>query len=485
MDYLLFLRYCDVMAKFDTAEQVMVGLIHQQRPSTGKEISTATKIPAATVNRTLLELIDRGFVERWNAYSPGEPLHPKRSQVTINFRRPGITQFLDYLHVEHGADYGPFQEWDEKARDWRSYSAHLRGSDEAPQDPYLEVDPHLAFLQDQSLPFADQQRRVLERNIARVLTQVFQAESYFQDIYHEVKEEQARSLVHNLMGLATRLSTLRPDAEAQDHRDSLSALAITAVWCFRNAEELWDFTQTLWESGTALRAARQIRYSLANAFIESYVPSHERHFSAYTAKTEVLIPIAEGLWADQLIRDAHAHLTYPTTGDAGDILLAAQFHQYAMKLYDLAQEIRLMPPFNELGLHMPPLPQSQKSFQQFFARKPGESDEDYNGRFKESWAQYKLKNQPQFVQHRTGEFRTTDLPDTTGPLWKQVALPIESLREGDIMTHANGTKLLHPILITETGTETITLTLGHGYNVPFNKQWLTQHGEITVQREGH
>ncbi|WP_413456452.1 helix-turn-helix domain-containing protein (plasmid) [Glutamicibacter sp. FR1] len=485
MDYLQVLRYCEFMARFDTAEQVMVGLVHQQRPSTGKEISKATKIPAATVNRTLLELIDRGFVERWNAYSPGEPLHPKRSQVTINFRRPSITQFLDYLHVEHGADYGPFQKWDENARDWRSYSAHRRGSDEAPQDPYLEVDSHLAFLQDQSLPFADQQRRVLESNIAQVLTQVFQAESYFQDIYSEVKEEQARSLVHNLMGLAERLSMLRPDSELQDERDSLSALAITAVWCFRTAEELWDFTQVLWESGTALRAARQIRYSLANAFIDSYVPSHEKNFSAYTAKSEVLIPIAEGLWADQLIRDAHAQLTYPTTGDAGDILLAVQFHQYAMKLYDLAQEIRLMPPFNELGLHMPPLPPSHKSFQRFFARKPGESDEDYSGRFKESWAQYKLKDQPQFVQLRSGEFRTKDLPDTTGPLWRKVELPVESLRAGDIMTHARGTELLHPILITETEDETVTFTLGHGYNVPFNKQWLMQHGEVTVQREGN
>ncbi len=473
------------MAKFDTAEQVMVGLVLQQRPSTGKEISMATKIPAATVNRTLLELIDRGFVERWNAYSPGESLHPKRSQVTINFRRPGITQFLDYLQVEHGANYGPFQEWDEKARDWHSYSAHLRGSAEEPHDPYLEVDSHLSFLQAQSLPFADQQRRVLERNIAQVLTQVFQAESYFQDMYYEVKEEQARSLVHNLMGLGKRLSLLCPDSEVQDHRDSLSALAVTAVWCFRAAEELWDFTQVLWESGTALRAARQIRYSLANAFIESYVPSHEKNFSAYAAKSEVLIPIAEGLWADQLIRDAHAQLTYPTTGDAGDILLAIQFHQYAMKLYDLAQEIRLMSPFNELGLNMPPLPQSQESFQRFFARNPGESDEDYNARFKESWAQYKLMDQTQFVQHRSGEFRTKDLPDTSGPLWRQVELPIESLRAGDVMTRARGTELLHPILIAEADAKTVTLTLGHGYNVPFNKQWLKQHGEVTVQREGY
>lgn len=52
------------------------------------------------------------------------------------------------------------------------------------------------------------------------------------------------------------------------------------------------------------------------------------------------------------------------------------------------------------------------------------------------------------------------------------------------MTHDRGTKLLHPILITETKAETVTLALGHRYNVPFNKQWLMQHGKITVQREG-
>lgn len=156
-----------------------------------------------------------------------------------------------------------------------------------------------------------------------------------------------------------------------------------------------------------------------------------------------------------------------------------------MKLYDLAQEIRLMAPFNELGLHMPPLSQSQEAFQRFFARNPGESDEDYSGRFKESWAQYKLKDQPQFNQLRTGEFRTTDFPDTTGHLWRQVELPIESLRTGDVMTHARGTELVHPILITGADANSVTLTLGHGYNVPFKKQWLMQHGEITVQREGY
>ncbi|MGP5700732.1 helix-turn-helix domain-containing protein [Glutamicibacter arilaitensis] len=471
------------MAKFDTAEQVMVGLIHQQRPSTGKEISTASQIPAATVNRTLQELIDRGFVERWNAFSPGEPLHPKRSHVTINFRRPGILQFLDYLHIEHGANYEPFQQWDEQAHGAIG-SQHLRTPIKELSDAYQTLDSQLTHFLYRTEPYAPQQRRELEHKIATILTQVARSESYFQDIYSEVKEEQARSLVHSLMKLSDRLALLRPDTELQNQRNDLTALAITAVWCFRIAEELWDFTQMLWGAGTTARVARQIRLSLANAFIQTHVPSHEQNFAAYHQRSELLLPIAKGLWADQQLRDSRERFNHPDNGDAGDILLAVQFRQHAMALYDLAQEIRLQSPFNELGLHLSPLPEEHEDFQRFFTRDPEETDEDYRARFKESWAQYKLPEEPFYSEAGVWDDHTEDLPDTTGARWRQINIPTQMLRTGDVITHTRTAELPYPILVTATDDSTITLTLGHGYNVPFNRQWLSHHGELTAHRQG-
>jgi len=470
--------------RLDSAERVMVGLLEWGSPQTGRKLAKELGMSPATVNRAIEDLIERGWVVRLDqlpvssGYLQSLVSYSRFMPVVVNFDRPGIEQYLAFLFVEHGVSAENSRQWMESALRGspvpRPYVAFPAPGDSDPFERLYSLLEQFGGLDDE---FADMRVRDLRLRMNEVFGGLDRQENYFGKIYSASSEERARNLISDLMSLEQDLSKI---PSMKQGSAPVVALPMLAVQCHRSALAIWRCASRFWDSAGESRRLNEEAIRFGERAMTSVLPvwNSAGGLSTHSALRDLAIILEWKFWGGKLNPER-------AVWSGGDVLLAAQLREYAIRLQRISTEIRALPalrgpdsrPKNGAAQWPLDLPELNALFG---AALEGETVGEYEARIASLEAFEFVK--PARIEP-TVNFYAKPLPDYVKERWQEFHVSIGEVAQGDVITSIKGQELWHPVLVAKADSERLELTYGDGEQVAFAREWLTPvEDAITVYR---
>lgn len=236
--------------KFSTREAILDLLAKTGRGMRLREIAQNLNINASTVSRRMRDLREEHWVIT-TAELQGLPVtgDERDLHMTLNPDRPGLQEYLTWMHIEHGTDDESFWQFIEELRSsrptFRPYqppTPEVDPKDESTSSTVRRLLPNFS-----QAPIPAPYYRALIAPVAEVLNWPGYTQGTFQSLYKTEAgaSERYRDFIHLMIHVHDNLRGVPSIGDERDARPELAELAVVAR---HNALVLSERAQVLYEA---------------------------------------------------------------------------------------------------------------------------------------------------------------------------------------------------------------------------------------------